>query len=98
MNHTTQHIIDGPKILFIGGTRDGDRLPDTGKLQVELPLPGAKPARKGAPVPTEIYTRSQLTGETEAFQFYVLRGVSGNSAVRALIENYPARQPAERKA
>lgn len=99
-------IINGHLFLFIGGTRDGQRLPaDLRATSVELPMPGVDRTRPGIPVPTEIYQRMRWTQETEDFDVFALRGISGNSILRALIANYvtpakpvPASPSGKRKA
>lgn len=94
--------------LFIGGSRDGMRIgvPNYRQhepMSVELPALAAKagpapgPRRKNPPQPTEFYVRMQFSGETEAFVVFVLKGVSGNSVLRALIEGYGRPDPKEGK-
>lgn len=84
--------------LFIGGERDGERLrvpPDRRSVELEMrqDRPKGKAMRARHPVPTELYDRMRFTGETEAYDVFVLRGLNGNVVMRALIECYKALPP-----
>lgn len=84
------------KFLFLGGTRDGERLPVQQPGQalpasVELPLGPKPPKGTRGPRPTEIYQIMRFSGETDSFFLYALKGISGNSALRALIECYQSK-------
>lgn len=86
--------------LFIGGLRDGERLPvpeQGGRLpaSVELPMPGKRTKGTRGPLPSEIYERIQIHGETVSFDIFRLKGVSGNSVMRALVDCYQSKEAAE---
>ncbi len=78
--------------LFIGGSRDGEFIGvPLDRAWVELPFRNSP--RGGGPQPTEIYFRRQFNGETESHDVFILKGVSGNTAMRALIANYRPQPP-----
>lgn len=80
--------------LFIGGSRDGERIGvPPGSQRVDLPDRRAerlKPGKVLYPEPTEIYKRVSVTGETAAdrFEFFAHKDLNGNDIMRALIECY----------
>lgn len=76
------------KYLFVGGSRDGQwvDVPIDQRI-AELRVLGEKKVR-GRLMPTEIYRKLRFTGETLEFYIFALDGVSGNTVLHALIQNY----------
>ena len=83
--------------LFIGGSMDGRRL-DTPDMRPQILVPTITRGRVQPPLTEpnsftyqyEIYELHRFRGSDTTFPVYVLKGMTGDQMIGALLERYPA--------
>ena len=78
------------KYLFLGGHDDGKRIevPEGHRTVVVRSIATGDLSLERTTYDAEIYEKILLRGEIEDFWIFVLKGMSGNEALRRLIEGY----------